>query len=151
VTGWERHDIEVDVDEGGPRPIDFIGSALEVDSEASSVLNEVQDAIVALVESLQRSGDQFALRWTHSTARYEAFQELSRLYEDQAAGPKCMFSRNIELQHQVALADLKSCKSALSRSGAARGAYVKCLLTEKQIKEAIEKEQRLGHRAAQKF
>jgi hypothetical protein len=31
--------------------LDFVGSALEVDSEASSVLNEVQDAIVALVES----------------------------------------------------------------------------------------------------
>lgn len=102
--------------------LDFVGSALEVDSEASSVLTEVQDAIVALVESLQRSGDRFALRWTHSAARYAAFQEFSRLYEDQAAGPKCMFSRNIELQHQVALADLKSCKSALSRSGSARGA-----------------------------
>ena len=73
------------------------------------------------MESLQCRGDRFALRWTHSPARYEDFQEFSRLYEDQAAGLKCMFSRNIKLQHQVALDDLKSCKSALSRSGA-RGA-----------------------------
>ena len=102
--------------------LDFVGSALEVDSEASSVLTEVQDAIVALVESLHRIGDRFTLRWTHSAARYAAFQEFTRLYEDQAAGPKCMFSRNIELQHQVSLADLKSCKSTLSRSGSARGA-----------------------------
>ena len=36
-----------------------------------------------------------------------------------------MFSRNIELQHQVALTDFNNCKSDLSRSGA-RGAQGNC-------------------------
>jgi hypothetical protein len=100
--------------------LDFVASSLEVDSEAAAVLCQVQDAIVSLVESLQRSTDRYTLRWTHSAERFEAFQLFSQLYESQTSGPKCMYPGNIALQHQVALADLKSCKAALSKS-AARG------------------------------
>jgi hypothetical protein len=103
-----------------PASLDFVASGLEVDSEAAAVLCQVQDAIASLVESLQRSTDRYTLRWTHSAERFEAFQLFSQLYEAQTAGPKCMHPGNIALQHQVALADLKSCKAALSKS-AARG------------------------------
>jgi hypothetical protein len=103
-----------------PASLDFVASGLEIDSEAAAVLCQVQDAIASLVESLQRSTDRYTLRWTHSAERFEAFQLFSQLYEAQTAGPKCMHPGNIALQHQVALADLKSCKATLSKS-AARG------------------------------
>lgn len=101
--------------------LDFVASGLEVDSEAAAVLSQVQDAIASLVESLQRSTDRYTLRWTHSAERFEAFQMFSKLYEAQSAGPRCMYPGNIALQHQVALADLKSCKAALSKSTARGG------------------------------
>ena len=69
---------------------------------------------------MQRSTDRYTLRWTHSAERFEAFHLFSQLYEAQTSGPKCMYPGNIALHHQVALADLKSCKAALSKS-AARG------------------------------
>ena len=104
-----------------PASLDFVASGLEVDSEAAAVLSQVQDAIASLVESLQRSTDSYTLRWTHSAERFEAFQLFSQLYEAQTAGPRCMYPGNIALQHQVSLADLKSCKAALSKSTARGG------------------------------
>lgn len=101
--------------------LEFVAEALEIDSEAAVVLSQVQDALAGLVESIQRSVDPYALRWLHTPARFEAIEAFSRLYENQAAGPKCMHESNINIQHQVAMADLKHAKSSLSKANARPG------------------------------
>ena len=96
--------------------VDYIQEQMPPDSDAAAVLHDLGGAVAALLETLQRSVDSYALRWTHSQQRYEAFVNYASLYESQAAGPRCMHPGNLALQQQVALVDLRQAKSTLARA-----------------------------------
>ncbi len=95
---------------------DLVVDQLPPDSEAGAIVLELSGATSSLLDILQRSVDNYALRWNHSPQRYEAFVHYASLYEPQAAGPRCMHPGNLALQHQVALVDLRQAKSALSKA-----------------------------------
>ena len=94
----------------------FVQDQLPPDNDAGAAVYEISGAVASLLEILQRSVDDYALRWNHSQQRYEAFVHYASLYEPQAAGPRCMHPGNLALQHQVALVDLRQAKSALSKA-----------------------------------
>ena len=94
----------------------YIQEQLPPDSDAAAVVHDLGGAVSSLLETLQRSVDSYALRWTHSQQRYEAFVNYASLYESQAAGPRCMHPGNLALQQQVALVDLRQAKSTLARA-----------------------------------
>lgn len=94
----------------------FVQDQLPPDNDAGAAVFEITGAVASLLEILQRSVDDYALRWNHSQQRYEAFVHYASLYEPQAAGPRCMHPGNLALQHQVALVDLRQAKSALSKA-----------------------------------
>ena len=96
--------------------VDYIQEQMPPDSDAAAVLHDLGGAVASLLETLQRSVDSYALRWTHSQQRYEAFVNYASLYESQAAGPRCMHPGNLALQQQVALVDLRQARSTLARA-----------------------------------
>ena len=62
--------------------------------------------------------DQVTLRFNYTPERYERFMAMSRFYDDSVSDdrPRCMLEDNLNLVHQVALADLQHTRKELKNS-----------------------------------
>jgi hypothetical protein len=94
------------------REIVSVGSALD------DILYELQTGLDKSLHIVKVQVDQFTLRFNYTPERYERFMAMSRFYDDSVSDdrPRCMLEDNLNLVHQVALADLQHTRKELKNS-----------------------------------
>ena len=100
------------------REIVSVGSALD------DILYELQTGLDKSLHLVKVQVDQFTLRFNYSPERYERFMAMSRFYDDSVSDdrPRCMLEDNLNLVHQVALADLQHTRKELKNSASTAAA-----------------------------
>ena len=90
---------------------------LDPDNVAVDGLVEIEDELQKGLQDVKAGADHYVLLWKHPE-RYQAIEAYRSHFElEEQAGPACMLQTNIDLEYQIALADLKGLKKDVKQGG----------------------------------